>query len=369
MLKNILCLDSLKVFCFLMTASVTTISTWATTVITSDTILQQNLNDNVVIGADDITLDCNGFSISGAPLPPGAGIALSSRNGVTIKNCTVNGFFNSLSVTGSSSVSLVDIIVQGAVLSGLEAFDNSHVSISGEFTARDIGVSAMFLINNVSVSMVGAAVTLERSTGGINLGVNSSLFVNANPPLPPTTIVAQDNTSFGLTAVSNSEYFLFGNVQVVSRRNGSNGFSIFSKSAVELDNGASLTVEDNALNGITLEDSTINMFNMSQSTGSTVTSRRNGQAGLNLDKASVFDMGDDATMLIEENAAGVNIDDGSSARVQLSTIINNHRNVMLSFGSRAEFDANTIGGRVLCDRSVLVRGDERCRRFGHDDLD
>jgi parallel beta-helix repeat protein len=58
-------------------------------VITTNTTLTADHQGPVVIGADGITLDCAGHTISG---PGNVGIDLSGRTGVTVKNCTVTGF-------------------------------------------------------------------------------------------------------------------------------------------------------------------------------------------------------------------------------------------------------------------------------------
>ena len=339
----------------------------ATTVITSDTVLAADLFDNVVIGADDVTLDCAGNSIVG--FAPSAGIELSSRSGVTIKNCTMTGFLVGIAAIRNSSLELIDTTVEGNFVFGLQAEDNSSVSVSGAFTARSNGVFGVILQNNASMTMTGATVTLESNTAGLQISINSSLLVSAQPPSPPSTITAQDNSAFGLTVTSNSHLFLFGQADVVSRRNGSNGISLFSKSAAELDNGATITSEDNTLNGILLEDSTLNMFNMAQFPGSELTLRSNGMAGVSVAKASVFDMGGDSTMLNQDNAVGLPLDDGSSGRVSGSTIVDNvDQDVALTFGARAEFEGNTIGS-LSCDETVLIRGDEVCPDDDDDDDD
>ena len=243
------------------------------------------------------------------------------------------------------------------MVKGLRAFDNSHVAILGSFATRD-NTGGVFAINNVSITIIDALVTIERNEVGFNLGVNSSVLVFGLPPSPPTAIIVQNNSSDGLQAVSNSEYFMFGSVDVQASRNGGKGITLFSRSLFELDNGASVTAEDNIGGAISMEGSTFNMFNMVQFSGSAVTARG---TGIDVGKASVFDMGDDATMLIENTPTGFSVDDGSTVRIRNSTITNNtQEDVTLTFGSRATFDeGNTIGG-VSCDETVLVRGEEEC---------
>lgn len=86
-------------------------------------------------------------------------------------------------------------------------------------------------------------------------------------------------------------------------------------------------------------------------------------------KASVLDIGNATNVVINGNSVGLQVDDGSTARIQSSTIVNTVRNVVMTFGSRGDFEGNTIGGRVLCDKTVLIRGDENCKRLRSKDDD
>src|SRR5262245_47367809 len=58
--------------------------------VSTDTVLSANHNGNVVVVADNVTLDCAGRTIAGGGLE--RGIFLEGRTGVTIKNCNVTGF-------------------------------------------------------------------------------------------------------------------------------------------------------------------------------------------------------------------------------------------------------------------------------------
>ena len=68
------------------------------TVITSDTTLTGPQTNPIVIGADDITLDCGGNDIAPIPGPPTFvdGISLDNRKGVTIKNCNVKNWLRGI---------------------------------------------------------------------------------------------------------------------------------------------------------------------------------------------------------------------------------------------------------------------------------
>src|SRR5262245_1808784 len=60
----------------------------------------------LIIGANNITLDCNGHTIAGTG--SGSGISLTSRTGVIIKNCHVKDFANNFELALSNSNTLKD---------------------------------------------------------------------------------------------------------------------------------------------------------------------------------------------------------------------------------------------------------------------
>jgi len=64
--------------------------------ITSDTVLNHDLQscsgNGIIIGADNITFDCNGHTIAGDNYGNDYGIYLANRNEVTVENCDIQGF-------------------------------------------------------------------------------------------------------------------------------------------------------------------------------------------------------------------------------------------------------------------------------------
>ena len=74
----------------------TPLPAWAnddgTLTLAADTTLFSDHHGGIVIDADDITLDCAGFSIIGSG--SGDGILLQGRTGVSVENCNVAGFTN-----------------------------------------------------------------------------------------------------------------------------------------------------------------------------------------------------------------------------------------------------------------------------------
>ncbi len=68
---------------------------WATSgtlTITTNTTLTETHDGNIIIAADNVTLDCAEHLVTGS----GIGILLQDRQGVTVKNCRVAHFTNGI---------------------------------------------------------------------------------------------------------------------------------------------------------------------------------------------------------------------------------------------------------------------------------
>ncbi len=170
--------------------------------------------------------------------------------------------------------------------------------------------------------------------------------------------MASDNLVVGLTVVSNSELFAFKGT-FVAHSTGLRGASLFSGSTIDLDNGASLDVSDNKLDGIFLEGSRLNLFKMTQEPGSTIITNENVRFGISAGKASTIDVTGKNSITANNNGAfGVFIDDGSRALLTNSKLIGNAAfDLGINFGSRAEVTDTTVG-TLQCDPTALVRGNQ-----------
>ena len=58
--------------------------------IIQDTVLSEDINGSVIIGANNIVLDCNGYKIIGSG--GGFGVFSEQKNNITIKNCVISNF-------------------------------------------------------------------------------------------------------------------------------------------------------------------------------------------------------------------------------------------------------------------------------------
>jgi parallel beta-helix repeat protein len=103
--------------------------TSGTMVVTSDTTLTEDHDGNIVIDADDVTLDCAGFSVNGNG--EGTGIVIDAHTGVTITKCVVAGHNEGIAVVASSDVRLIDNLAQGNVANGFNVVGSSGSTFTG----------------------------------------------------------------------------------------------------------------------------------------------------------------------------------------------------------------------------------------------
>ncbi len=78
--------------------------------ITNDTLITSNLScsteNGITIGANNITLNCNGNYIRGTGV--GAGIKVIGKEGVTIRNCNVSNFYYGIQLEDSHKTEIID---------------------------------------------------------------------------------------------------------------------------------------------------------------------------------------------------------------------------------------------------------------------
>ncbi len=296
------------------------------------------------VSISDLTL-ANG--IDGLLVTANAAVKLS---GLTVRDNERHGIL----VTDSANAELSHITISQNGVDGMRVRENANTVITGSFTSTFAGAFGMNVLDNGSARVERANIRLNQNAVGLQVGVNSSIFVDDEDAV----LDASYNLVLGLTVVSNSEVFVIKG-KLTAGNNGLRGASIFSGSLLELDNGASLDVSDNQLDGIRLDGSALNLFNMPQEAGSTLLANGNGRFGISAGKASAVDVTGTGSITANDNGAfGMLIDDGSRALLNNSMLTRNTRaDLSINFGSRAEVN-DTIVGTLQCDATVLVRGNQ-----------
>jgi hypothetical protein len=313
-------------------------------------------------GADGVTADgVRGVTLTGLTVRQGlngvvaTGGAHLQLTRITMQNNRVSG----LRVDGHSSVELRDCTTHTNGVNGLEVDRASEVKVTGTFRSQGNGVFGISLLNTSSIVFAQATVSSTNNTLGIAIGLNSGASIAD----AATTVTTSDNLTTGFTVVSGSSLLVFEGTLVAQHNRLNHGVSANSKSSIDLDRGGSMTATHNGLDGVQLEDSLLNLFNMPGQRGSTVVATDNQRHGLSTFVGGKIDLSVDSQITSQRNSqTGLFADNGGSVRVSKSTLTQNGTtDVALSFGTRAEFTQNTLG-TITCDATVLIRGDTGHKR-------
>ena len=310
-----------------------------------------NGKDAVTIdGAQRVTL--TGFTIrNGGNGVVGKGAASFSLHDSVVSGHTAMGVL----VTGQSAAVISDSVVEKNGVNGVEANDHSQLRIVGRFVSRANTIFGINVLNGSSITFAKAKVEISDNVLGVQIGIGSSAFIED----AQTVVSTSDNQTIGFTAASTSTLFIFEGA-LLAENNGLDGVALFSNSSADLDRGASITAKTNGRDGILLEDSSLNIFTMPGLAGPKLTTLANGRHGVSALLGSKVDLSGRGQLNSQSNkTTGVFADNGSVLRISGSTLMNNATDVMLQFGTRAEF-ATTQLGSISCDRTVLIRGEVTC---------
>lgn len=131
------------------------------------TVLDSNVGPcatGITIGADNITFDLNGFTISGTTSPgEGPGISLEGRSGVTVKGGTVTQFDAGVAITDGT----------GNTVTNMRVIDNRGS------TATDFG-DGIALFNSNSNTITKNQVRNNGPYDGIGLIVSNNNLIDSN---------------------------------------------------------------------------------------------------------------------------------------------------------------------------------------------
>src|SRR3989338_7003254 len=96
-------------------------------------VLTNNLSANgtcITINANDVTLDCQEFSITGpGNLGYPNGISIGSKSNVNIKNCNIKKFYVGVNIIYSSGINITDSVFRFNGRAGVEFVQSSNVRV------------------------------------------------------------------------------------------------------------------------------------------------------------------------------------------------------------------------------------------------
>jgi len=287
----------------------------------------------------------NGINASG-------GAALTILNTKVQKNKAMG-----ILLSGASSAALSGAATDLNGVNGLDAEGSSAVTVNASYESSSNGVFGVNINGGSSFTLSGAQVSVLQNTLGIQIGTSASAFISD----PATTVNASKNVTTGLTIVSGAHMVAFGGT-ITTTGNGVHGVSVDSKAGLDLDAAATLTSSGNGQDGVHLEEtSVLTMFNTTAFSGApgttTINSENNLGNGISVLTGSNLTVIHQAALNSMGNSGdGIQVDNGSGLTlVQSNVTSNSKKDIVLTFGSRADVSGTNFG-TLSCDSTVLVRG-------------
>jgi large repetitive protein len=171
------------------------------TTITTDTTLDSDLVDcthhGIVIGADDLTLDLNGHTITGdgdktKPCPKDefcdSGVLNEGHDGVTVRDGAVRGFANGVAVFKARATRLLDIASTRNIFFGFFVLDSARSRVRDSSGSDNIppegdGMGVFFshglrIVDNTFRNNHGPGIHVDGSNGNL---IKGNLFSHSGP--------------------------------------------------------------------------------------------------------------------------------------------------------------------------------------------
>jgi parallel beta-helix repeat protein len=194
----------------------------ATLNITSDFTFTENIYEPLVVMADNIVIDGNGYTLQGAG--SGTGIYLPERNNVTITNAVITQWENGIYLLGSSNNTIFGNTITDESIRGVTLSGSSNNTISENIIANcdNIGVRFYGSSNNTisgntitwssyGVYLVGSSDnnTVSGNTITNNWHIGVHLHGSSNNSIIENTIT--DNSFDGVYLYSSSDNKIYHN--------------------------------------------------------------------------------------------------------------------------------------------------------------
>lgn len=353
-------------------------------------LVSGNCMESIIIDKDNLTIDGQGTAMISAA-PDQDGISISSQRGIRLLNLSINGGKSGLSITNNAEVNIQGVNIQGSEIFGLHMANNALLrssgikvlgakrnginvqagcilEVTGDFIVNRVGTFGLNLQDGSVFKVDKANIDLSDNIFGTQITVGSTAFINESKLTVDRNILA------GLSVDSGSSLFMF-NSHLSTSNNGLDGINLNTKSSIDVDASSTVTANDNGRHGLNIEDTTVNVFSFFRIPGPSIIANNNAQYGVFLELAAKMDIGINSNLTAQGNGkAGLFADEGSTVRLQSSTITGNQvsvtkakskrdkADVLLTFGSRISFNNNdNVIGLAVCDDTSISRGHVECK--------
>jgi hypothetical protein len=182
-------------------------------------------SNGITINADNVTLDCGGYTIDGsaqAASTTGRGVMAINRNGITIQNCTIKGFMEGIRLVGMDGTirgnMLIAPLSRGIIVNGDgNVIDANRVTDAGGASNYSLGAYGIYttgsaIIRGNTVSGVVPTLGSGKSGYGIYMSGNSAGVIQGN--IVRNVLSDDGKIAMALTAYSSSGALLKENILV-----------------------------------------------------------------------------------------------------------------------------------------------------------
>ena len=330
--------------------------------------LSGHCNERVTITTDGLTLegggiatiDGSGIGFAGREL--NAVVTVAGANNVTLRGLTIqNGPGEGVLLAHGASATLESLKVKQNSGAGIFISENSTARIKNVTASQNrLG---MDMINQSEATVFGNLSLTSNQGAGMNINGESSMELRGGH------LDISDNATFG-AIIGRSHLVIYG---------------------FEVSQGSSITADRNGLFGLVIGNGLLTVFGSSfpGSAANKISASNNGVGGIFMPgnggmespfgTAEIDLQGNVFGMLLEKNSTadingGLNVANNAmgivadaagalyfaSTESNPSNIKGNGTDVDLKFGTRATFEGQDFVGTVVCDDTVLTRGDASC---------
>lgn len=141
--------------------------------------LSNNIIGQIIINANDVTLDLNGHTITGAGPGAGSGIIVNAGFNRLIRNGTVNAFDNGIQCIGNTDTIIENVIITNCFVEGVTINTGTGIYLESLTITNITGIGVHF-VNGNDASIIKNVTVSQSEQGFVFDFIYSSLIQDCN---------------------------------------------------------------------------------------------------------------------------------------------------------------------------------------------
>ena len=194
-------------------AAITNVSSCGTLNTQGETYtLNQSINSTgtcIIIGNDDIVLDCLGYNITGDGDGTDYGVSVTNQNNITIKNCNIDNFDKGIYFKDSDNHSLVYNVLDNNTNQGIYLDNSSFNNITNNTAKNSLFNYGIQFLDNCNNNTIANNNINNNGGSAISLGDSHNNTVLSN-------VLNNNDRGFNLIFSSSSNIFTDNNISNTS---------------------------------------------------------------------------------------------------------------------------------------------------------